>query len=72
MLDYQTIKLMHRHGDDDYAPFAEVSEHGSAAHDPERAWLRGARIFRCTRCADEVVLTAPDGELPSQHPQPGG
>jgi hypothetical protein len=67
MFDYQTVKLMHRHGDDEYAPMVEGSEHTSAAHDPERAWLKGARIFKCTRCADEVVI-APDGEPSTEHP----
>jgi hypothetical protein len=70
MFDYQTIKLLHRHGDDDYAPFAESSEHTSAAHDPERAWLKGAKLFRCTRCEDEVVITV-DGEPSPDHPFQG-
>jgi hypothetical protein len=67
MFDYQTVKLLHRHGNDDYAPYAESSEHTSAAHDPERAWLKGARLFRCTRCEDEVLVTS-NGEPPSDHP----
>ncbi len=69
MFDYQTIKLMHRHGEGDYAPMAEGQEHGSAAHDPERAWLRGARIFRCTKCEDEVVLTD-SADAPGEPPHP--
>jgi hypothetical protein len=64
MYDYQTIKLLHRHGDDDYVPMTEGSEHTSATHDPERAWLRGARLFSCTKCADEVVITAPNANVP--------
>jgi hypothetical protein len=69
VFDYQTIKLLHRHGNDDYAPMTEASEHNSASHDPERSWLRSARIFRCDRCDDEVVITPaaePKGEEPGQ------
>jgi hypothetical protein len=69
MFDFQTIKLLHRHGNDDLVPMSEASEHGSVAHDPERTWLRGARIFRCTTCDEEVVMTPaaePTGESPGQ------
>ena len=69
MFDYQTIKLLHRHGDDEWVPM-EGLEHSSAAHDPERAWLRGARIFKCTTCEEQVAV-----ELPAQandHPFGGG
>jgi hypothetical protein len=59
MYDYQTVKLMHRHGDDDWVPMTEL-EHDPAAHDPERAWLHGARLFKCTRCDDIVVATPPE------------
>ena len=62
---------MHRHGDDDYAPFAEGGDHDAASHDPERAWLQGARIFRCTQCEDEVVMTTANGELAPPAPTPG-
>ncbi len=67
MFDYQTVKLLHRHGGDDWAPFAEGSDHDVAAHDPERKWLKGARIFRCIKCADEVAITT-EGEPPTEHP----
>jgi hypothetical protein len=70
MFDYQTVKLLHRHGTNDYAPMVEGTDHTSTTHDPERAWLRGARLFRCTTCEDEVIL-APEGELPSIDPDPG-
>ena len=67
MFDYQTVKLLHLHGDDDYAPMAEESEHGSATHDPERSWLRGARIFKCKRC-DETIVMTPAGASNSEAP----
>lgn len=61
MLNFQAMRLLHRHGDD-YVPMAE---HGVEAHDPERELrrgeLRGARVFRCTTCAEEV-LVAPDAD----------
>ena len=59
MLNDVSFRLMHRHGDDDYVPMVE---HGAADHDPEKGWLRGARIFRCTTCEDEVVLVPPTQE----------
>jgi hypothetical protein len=69
MFDYQTIKLMHRHGEGDYAPMAEGSEHSPAASDPERAWLRGARIFRCMRCEDEIIMVD-SVDAPGEPPHP--
>ena len=69
MFDFQTVKLLHRHGNDDYAPMSEGAEHGSPAHDPERGWLKNARIFRCTQCEDEIVVVPaaePTGEAPGQ------
>lgn len=66
MFDFQTVKLMHRHGDDQWSPYVEGTDHSPSTHDPERSWLKaGARIFRCSNCADELmVLPAgePDGE----------
>jgi hypothetical protein len=58
MWDYQTVKLLHRHANDDWVPMTE-SEHDPAGRDPERAWLHGARLFRCTSCDEEIVITAP-------------
>lgn len=69
MFDYQTVKLLHLHGDDEYVPMTEASEHTSATHDAERSWLRGARIFRCSRCDETIVMTPaaePNTEAPGQ------
>ena len=70
MFDYQTVKLLHRHGNEDWAPYTEGSEHTPASHDMERSWLKqGARIFRCTTCADEVMVlpaSEPGGETSGQ------
>jgi len=70
MFDYSTIKLMHNHGGGEWAPMEPGQEHSPAAHDPERAWLKGARIWKCSRCEDEIAV-----EIPPQtndHPFTGG
>ena len=67
MFDFTTVKLMHPHGKDFY-PMAETSHHDAAQHDPERSWQRGARIFRCSRCEEEIVVLPPGVEVPeSEH-----
>ena len=58
MLNDVSFRLLHRHGDD-YVPMVE---HTAADHDPERGWLRGARIFKCKTCEEEVVLVPPTAE----------
>jgi hypothetical protein len=68
MFDYQTVKLLHRHGDD-WVPMSEGGDHDAAAHDPERAWLRGARIFKCTTCDEQIAMlppTEPNTEAPGE------
>lgn len=61
MLNLQNFQLLHRHGDNDAVL---MTEHTADSHDPERSLLRGqlrgARIFRCEECADEVIV-APQG-----------
>jgi hypothetical protein len=59
MFDYQTVKLLHRHANGEWMPMAE-SNHDPAARDPERAWLRDARLFKCTRCDEEIAIAPPD------------
>lgn len=73
MFEFQGLRVMHWHGDDVWAPMAEGSEHTSVTHDPERAWMKGARIFRCTQC-EEAVAIAPDepgAAADPDHPHPG-
>jgi hypothetical protein len=65
MLDYQTFKLVHAHDGDRY-PMVDVTE-DVAAHDPERAWIEGERIFRCPVCDSEVVVVPPGGDVPDQN-----
>jgi hypothetical protein len=56
MFDYQTMLLMHRHGDDEWVPMAEDAHHSQAAHDPERKLLK-ARFFRCISCDEVIAVT---------------
>jgi len=59
MFDYQTVKLLHRHSDEDWIPMTEGSTHDAASHDVERGWLKGAKLFRCTRCDEEIAIVPP-------------
>ena len=58
MLNDVSFRLMHRHGDE-YVP---MIDHGAPEHDPEKSWLRGARIFRCKTCAEEIVMVPASAE----------
>ena len=61
MLDFtRDFKLMHRHGSG-FEEMIEERAHDAADHDPERSW-RGARIFRCKTCAEEVMFVPPAEE----------
>ena len=72
MLDYQTVKLLHRHSDVDWSPMQEVSRHDPAATDPERSWMSGARVFRCSACEAEIVIApASAGDVEDPSPQLG-
>lgn len=55
MMDYGTLRLLHRHGDSGWGEMAQ-REHRPADHDVERKLLRGARIFRCDRCNEEIAV----------------
>jgi hypothetical protein len=69
MLDFQAIRLLHRHGNGEYASMREVQDHSAASHDPERAWMRGSRLFSCESCTDEV-LVVPATESKGEAPEP--
>ncbi len=49
------MTVLHRHGDDDWAPMKEV-EPTVVDHDLERRLLRGERIFRCESCDEETSI----------------
>ena len=64
------LKVMHWHGGNDWVPMSEGSGHDAASHDPERAWLKGARIFRCSSCEEQIAIAPddPQGEEDASHP----
>ncbi len=62
MIDFQAVQLLHRHDPDDPAPMEEVSRRRVAAADEEREWSHGARLFRCTKCNEEVLVGRPAAE----------
>jgi hypothetical protein len=63
------LKVMHWHGGDDWVPMTE-REHAVASHDPERAWIKGARIFRCSSCEEQIAIAQDDSraEADAGHP----
>jgi hypothetical protein len=63
LLEYR-FSVEHQHSDGSWSPLVEdSSHHDSAAHDPERGWVR--RIFRCPSCNETVALkTAEDAKPP--------
>ena len=62
MLDFQAIRLLHRHGDGEYAAMSERAEHSAAAADPERQWKTGNCGLRWAQCSTAVDVT---GETPN-------
>jgi hypothetical protein len=71
MLDFQAIRLLHRHGNGEYAAMTERAEQSAAANDPERQWIKGTRIFACATCTDEIVIepaAKTNGEAPNPAP----
>ena len=66
MLDYQTVTLTHRHSEG-WAPMTE-RPHDPADVDPERAWVAGARIFRCASCEAEVAILPAVDAAPGEAP----
>jgi hypothetical protein len=57
MINYSALEVLHRHDD---GTAARMTEHNLEEHDPERDMLRGirrgARLFRCEACSDEVIV----------------
>jgi hypothetical protein len=49
-----TLRMEHRHNDGSWSGLEpDTSHHDPAEHDPERAWAKG-RIYRCTKCDEQV------------------
>ena len=66
MLDYQIVKLSHRHPEG-WFPMTERA-HDPATIDPERAWDAGARIFRCESCEAEIAVQPAVDAAPGEGP----
>lgn len=65
------FRVMHWHGGDDWVPMTEGAGHDVASHDPERAWVKGARIFRCTSCEEEIAIMPDETQrADADHPHP--
>jgi hypothetical protein len=67
VIDYENLKLLHRHGDE-WLPMTATprdDHHGSAEHDPERAF--GGWIYSCTTCDDSIAIQPPE-ERRSERP----
>jgi hypothetical protein len=75
VIDYQNLQLMHRHGDEWVALTAssEASSphHDSTEHDAERGLMRGARLFRCVACEEEVAILE-QSSRPGERPESVG
>jgi hypothetical protein len=57
VIDLNTLKVLHPHGGEELVPMDSVPHHDSASHDPERRWPF-ARLFKCTKCDEEVMVVA--------------
>jgi hypothetical protein len=62
MFDYGTFQLVHAHDGERY-PMADATE-DATAHDPERGWVEGERIFRCAGCDTQVVVVQAGRDAP--------
>ena len=62
-----SLQLFHLHGGDQVR-MERRAHHSPADHDIERALARGAQVWRCPRCEDDVIVYPPEagpgGELP--------
>jgi len=61
MIDYENYRIIHQHGND-WAEFHPRKHHDASDHDPERDWDKGARIFRCESCDEEIRIVPREGD----------
>ena len=53
------VRVQHRHNDGSWGELApERGHHDAAAHDPESDWSKGRRLYRCTTCDEEVLISS--------------
>jgi hypothetical protein len=64
------VQLAHLHGGQ-LVPMSRREHHGPADHDIERALARGAMVFRCDSCSDEVVVLPDEARPTVAAPGPG-
>jgi predicted SprT family Zn-dependent metalloprotease len=57
--NFETARLMHRHGDE-WEQMQYVGDPTPDTHDVERRMLRADRIYRCTNCDEEIRVSASD------------
>ena len=57
----RAMQLVHHHGGNQTYPMYEVEPAvlDAASDDPERAWHRGSRVFRCTGCDEQIAIGLP-------------
>jgi hypothetical protein len=68
MINIPANLLMHRHRDGESYPMREA-EPSAASLDPERELRAGSRIYECSVCDEQVVVTAGPSR-PSPEPPP--
>ncbi len=54
MVDYGDFRILHPH-DGEWSEMTR-EHHDAAEHDPERRWGRGAKLFKCAKCEERVVV----------------
>lgn len=65
MFDARVIQLQHIH-DGERVAMRREEHHSSSDHDLERALARGAQLWRCDRCADEVLVVPDETGAPDE------
>jgi hypothetical protein len=58
----EALLIEHRHSDGSWGRFQPVEHHDAAAHDPERDWAKGKKIYSCTTCDEMIRVDDPAGE----------
>jgi hypothetical protein len=68
VIEYEALRLVHRHGDD-WVAMARRDLDEVAQHDIERSLLRGAQVFRCASCDEKVAVQIDHSRLADTEPQ---
>ena len=65
MFDARIIQLEHIH-EGERVPMARREHHSPDDDDLERALAQGAQLWRCERCADEVLVVPDQSSGPAE------